>query len=116
MSDETDLRELSRQFTLRMYETFKALDNLGYTASRFHQMLIQENDGVAVARRLVIGVDSAGLERLQKMGRLDLSVEMWVLRPKYEQLFDQTTREYASAKLSAMGFDVDAEIRRKESI
>ena len=116
MSDETDIQELSRQFTLRMYETVSALSKIGYTASRFHQMLIQENDGVAVARRLVIGGDSEGLERLQKMGRLDLSVEMWVLRSRYEQLFDQTTRDYAYAKLSAMGLDVDAEMRREESI
>ena len=57
MSDETDIRELSRQFTLRMYETVYALAKLGYTASRFHQMLTQENDGASVARRLVIGGD-----------------------------------------------------------
>lgn len=115
MSDETDIRQLSNQFTSQLYETVRALADLGYNAGRFHQMLNAENDGPAVARRLVMADASEGLWRLKQLGRLDLSVEMAVLHFEYEELFNQSTRDHAYAKLIAMDFDVEAQLRVVES-
>lgn len=89
--------------------------SLGYTASRFHQMLSAENDGVAVARRLVMAEASEGLWRLHELGRLDLSVEMSVLRPEYEELFDEPTRDRAHSKLTDLEFNVAAHLRELAS-
>jgi hypothetical protein len=41
----------------------------------------------------------ARLGELQKRKRLDTSVEMWVLLPWYEPLFDQATRVQAERNL-----------------
>lgn len=111
MSSEPDIHQLSKDFTLYMYKTVRALRELGYNPTRFNQMLIAENDGVAVVRRLVMADASDGLWRLKQLGRLDLSVEMSVLHPEYEELFDQPTRDRAYSKLRDMDFNVDEQLR-----
>ena len=111
MAEPTDTRQLSRQFTSYMHAGVHTLAKLGYNATRFRQMLVDENDGAVVARRLVMADSTDGLWRLKQMGRLDLSVEMWVLHPEYEELFDQATRDRAYVKLRGMDFDVEAQLR-----
>ena len=98
-------------FTKFMYETVGQLAKLGYNATRFHQMLNDENDGSIVAQRLVLADASEGLWRLKQLNRLDLSVEMAVLLPKYEELFDEMIRERAKFKLEEMDFNVDGYLR-----
>jgi hypothetical protein len=115
MSGETDIRHLSNHFTSYMFETVRALAKLGYNAGRFHQMLNAENDGPAVARRLVMADASEGLWRLKQLGRLDLSVEMAVLHFEYEEPFDQPTRDRAYSKLRDMDFNVEAHLRELAS-
>lgn len=111
MTEGQNLGQLTNQFTAYMHEGVNTLAKLGYNATRFRQMLLDEGDGVVVARRLVMADGTDGLWRLKQMGRLDMSVEMWVLHPEYEELFDQTTRDRAYAKLRAMDFNVDAHLR-----
>lgn len=111
MTEDQELRQLRNQFTAYMHEGVNTLAMLGYNATRFRQMLIDEGDGVTVARRLVMADGTDGLWRLKQMGRLDMSVEMWVLHPEYEELFDEVTRDHAYAKLRAMDFNVDAQLR-----
>lgn len=94
-----------------MFKTVRVMAKLGYTASRFHEMLSADNDGVSVARRLLMADAFEGLWRLHDLGRLDLSVEMSVLRPEYEELFDKSTRDRAHSKLIDLGFNVEAHLR-----
>lgn len=111
MTENQELGQLRDQFTTHMHEGVNALATLGYNATRFRQMLLNEGDAVVVAHRLVMADGTEGLWRLKQMGRLDMSVEMWVLHPEYEELFDQTTRDRAYANLRAMDFNVDAHLR-----
>jgi hypothetical protein len=47
---------------------------------------------------------------LKELGRLDMNVEIWVLLPWYEPLFDQRIREKATSKLDLLGVDLPTEL------
>lgn len=49
--------------------------------------MLKRHGGVEAARRLVNGNISDGLRTLLRMGRLDMSVELWVLFDRYQGLF-----------------------------
>ncbi len=88
------------------------LARIGYNAHYFHQML-RDHPAHEVARRLVLARQpSYGLWRLKELGRLDMSAEMWVLLPWYEELFDPDIRHEAEKKLRLLGVDVQGELRR----
>lgn len=112
MDEETEIRHLSNKFTSYLLDTVRVMAKRGYMPSRFHQMLTAGNDGVAVAQQLVLADAGDGLWRLHELGRLDLSVEMSVLLPEYEILFDEQTRERAYSKLGHLGFNVEAHLRK----
>lgn len=104
------LEELRQQFANDLLRGVRQLTRLGYPATIFARMLA-EHEPDEVARRLVLDrVPSYGLWRLKELGRLDMSVEMWVLLPWYEPLFDQEIREKATSKLDLLGVDVPAEL------
>jgi hypothetical protein len=111
MPESNDLQQLSRQFTVYMYETVNMLSKIGYNATRFLHMLNNKKDGPSVATRLILGDASDGLWRLKELNRLDLSVEMAVLLPRFEELFDELVRESARFKLDQMGFKLEAHLR-----
>lgn len=88
------------------------LAQLGYDASIFHRML-HEHGACEAARRLIMdNKPSYGLWRLKELKRLDMSVEMWVLLPWYEPLFDEEVRNRAMDKLRLLDVDVERELRR----
>jgi len=103
---------LAKRFGADMRRGIAELSNMGYDATYFRRML-GEHGPVEAARRLVLApTPSHGLRKLQSMGHLDMSVEMWVLLPWYEPLFSPEVREQAETKLRALGIDVDAELAR----
>jgi hypothetical protein len=109
---EEKLAELARRFNRDMDRGVAELDALGYDPKIFRTMLANHG-AVEAARRLVRDTKpSSGLWELQKLDRLDTSVEMWVLLPWYEPLFDQPTRDQAKRKLRQLGVDVDRELRQ----
>jgi len=103
---EPDRQGLAAEFEDAMREGVRTLAALGYHATRFEQM-VDRNGGVEAARRLVDGNISDGLVTLRRMGRLDMSVELWVLFPHFRPLFDQPTRDKARRKLRQLGVDVE---------
>jgi hypothetical protein len=107
-----NLDELRHQFAGEMVRGADELARLGYDASRFRRM-IADHGAVEAARRLALDPrPSEGLWRLQRMHRLDMSVEMWVLLPWYEPLFDQAVLDQAERKLDLLGVDVPGELDR----
>jgi hypothetical protein len=75
--------------------------------------MLAEHGAVQAARRLVLNKDpSYGLWRLQTINKLDMSVEMWVLLPWYEPLFDPEVRDQAECKLCLLRVDVASELER----
>lgn len=112
MTDDSDLGELRRRFARDMERGVAELARLGYNAHYFHEML-RDSPADEVARRLVRARQASyGLWRLKELGRLDMSVEMWVLLPWYERLFDDDIRDMARTKLALMEIDVEAELGR----
>lgn len=110
MDDNT--AALTKRFGADMRRGIAELSTQGYDATYFRRML-GEHGPVEAARRLVLDpVPSYGLWKLQQMGRLDTSVEMWVLLPWYEPLFAPEVRERAEAKLRALDVDVAAQLAR----
>lgn len=105
-------QELAARFTRELLDAVDELAKLGYNATYFKRML-QAHGGVYTARRLIIDTrPSEGLWQLLQLDRLEMSVEMWVLLPWYEPLFDYPLREKARRKLRQLGVDVDAELSR----
>jgi hypothetical protein len=99
-------------FARDMLGGVRELAKLGYDASIFTRMLA-DHAADEVARQLVLNrIPSYGLWRLKELGRLDMSVEMWVLLPWYEPLFDEDIREKAAKKLDLLGVDVPTELDR----
>jgi hypothetical protein len=112
MTSDVDLDDLRRRFARDMERGVAELTRLGYNAHYFHQML-RDHPADEVARRLVLAKQpSYGLWRLKELGRLDMSAEMWVLLPWYEELFDATIRHEAENKLRLLNVDVPGELRR----
>lgn len=91
---------------VQIYERAKA--ELGYTASRFLQMVLDQG-GVAAARQLIRARNvSDGFITLWEKRRLDLSVEALVLKPEFAELFTPEERQIARDRLRQHGFDPDA--------
>ncbi len=111
MTDSNNAPLITR-FGADMRRGIAQLSNRGYDATYFRRML-GDYGPVEAARRLVMDpVPSYGLWRLKELGRLDMSVEMWVLLPWYEPLFSSEVREQAENKLAALGVDVADELAR----
>jgi hypothetical protein len=82
----------------------RAKAEVGYTASRYHQMLM-ENGGLRTAQ-ILIDADavSDGYTRLWELKRLDLAVEALLLRPEFSELFTETQHKKARARLKDYGY------------
>ncbi|MGW5054552.1 hypothetical protein [Actinokineospora sp. NPDC004072] len=112
MDKPGDLTMLTRQFGADMRRGVDELTRLGYNASVFRRMLA-DHGPVEAARRLCLDPQPTyGLWRLQELNRLDASVEMWVLLPWYEPLFDTTVREQTERKLRLLDIHVDSALQR----
>lgn len=113
MADSSiNMDELRRRFTSDMLRGADELSRLRYDAKLFVRM-ISDHGAVEAARRLILAQDfSSGLWRLQTMGKLQMSVEMWVLLPWYEPLFDQAIRDQAERKLQLLLVDVRTELHQ----
>jgi hypothetical protein len=99
------LDEIERRFhraMISIYETAKR--ELGYNATRFLQM-ISEQDGLATARQLLWSdAPSEGFTTLWERNRLDLTVEAHILLDEFASLFTDQDREQARARLETYGW------------
>ncbi|MBZ9642945.1 hypothetical protein [Streptomyces sp. PSKA30] len=87
---------------------------IGYNPTRFQQML-GELGGVGAAKQLLRGGNASdGFTTLWEAGRLELSVEAFVLLPWYRDLFEDHHIDTARYRLSAHGFDVDRFLREAQ--
>lgn len=70
--------------------------------------MVRNEGGVAAARKLLgDGKVSEGFLRLVKARRLDLSVEYFLLKPRYAALFTLEERRIARDRLATYGFDFE---------
>jgi len=95
---ETDFH----QEMLGIYRAAK--EKCDYNATRFLQM-VSEIGGYKTAQKLLNSGEAAeGFTTLWECGRLDLSVEALVLKPKYRKLFNIQELNTARDRLARMGY------------
>lgn len=91
----------------RGIETLKR--EVGYNATRWRRM-VYDHGGVGAAKRLLGGPDASdGFTKLWESGRLDMSVEWFVL--KFDDLFTDEERETAYRRLKLYDAPVDTWLR-----
>ena len=105
---KADIDTLSDQFHQAMLDVYKNAKQLcGYNATRFYQM-VHKHGGLETARRLLSReTSSTGLNKLRECGRLDISMEAQVLKPKFTPLFSDAERDVARDRLTQHGYKWD---------
>lgn len=87
--------------------------DINYRATRFAQM-VNEYGGVAAAKRLLASDQySEGFTTLWERGRLDMSVEAFVLLPWFRHLFTTEERTTAERRLSDHDFHVERFLQQR---
>lgn len=100
------LRKRFREGLLEGYEVVK--QETGYNATYFLRMVQESENGVDAAKRLLAKEGySEGLARLWEEGRLDLSMEAYLLSPEFAPLFTEAERAIARQRLLDYGYDPD---------
>ena len=100
-----DRDHLETAFNKSMYWLLDHEHEIGLNSSRFRQM-IEEHGGVKAAHLLLqpdreLPRDTFGY--LRRCGRLDLSMEFYVVQEKYRPLFSDQEREIAQWRLEYEG-------------
>ena len=101
------MKSLELRFHDAMVEIYqRARAECGYNASRFIQM-VDEQKGLAAAKTLLHSPHvSDGYTSLWELGRLDLSVEAYVLKPDFRELFTPEELEIAESRLHVYGYSL----------
>jgi hypothetical protein len=91
-----------------MLRAFDVLKEFDYQANRF-LMMVRERGGVRTAKDLIQRQEhySQGFLKLVEIGKLEWSVEAYMLRPEFRHLFDPHELDEARRRLKAAEFDVD---------
>jgi len=103
------METLDSKFNSDMHEIyFTAKKELGYNATRFLQ-LVAEKGGLQAAR-ILISKDGGtyGFEVLWEHRRLDLSVEVHVLKEEYRELFTEAERAICKKRLEEFGYEISS--------
>lgn len=84
----------------------RARDECNYRPTRFLDVIYTKG-GVAAAKNF-LGSDKTqeGLFHLYELGRLDLSMEILVLKKKYKDLFLEEERTEARKRLKELGYEI----------
>jgi hypothetical protein len=78
--------------------------------------MVGDYGGVGTVKKLLEGAKtSEGFTTLWEKRQLGLSVEAWMLRPEFDELFDEDERAKARGRLEDHGFDVDAYLRAAQA-
>ena len=93
------MEELKRQFTEDMVQLCKDIKENSHNPSRFIQML-KDGDSVDTVKRLVMNEPTDTFIKLAAIRKLDLTVENYVVMPKYKELFDDEIIKICEKRLS----------------
>ena len=102
------MNQIEKKFNADMIELYSiTLKECGYRATRFLQ-LVSEKGGVVAVKQLISKTGGTeGFEKLWRCGRLDLSVEAYVLKPEYDSLFTNDEKRKCRDLLISMGYKFD---------
>lgn len=96
---------IEAEFEEALWASCRESRTLGYRPTAFETML-GDDGGVETAHRLLATFKyQDGFRRLWELGRLDLSLECHVLRPRYRALFSNDELAEARKRLSQLDYD-----------
>ncbi|WP_075290607.1 hypothetical protein [Pararhizobium arenae] len=91
---------LEAEFHQHMLAIYDLCATVGFRPVLLRRLVLLQG-GVAAARKLLEQPGTTGLERLQKHGMADASMEALILRPEFQSLFTAQERKLASTLLAA---------------
>lgn len=97
--------QLELDFHKAMLNVYEAIyDRCGYRARKF-KWLICKSGGLRAAR-ILLSTDrmTEGLVQLYAAGSLDVSMEVMILNPKWNPLFNERERNMAKSRLRKLGW------------
>ncbi len=95
--------QLRDEFKSAIQSAIEQCYSLGYYPTRFEQM-IEDRHPVEVAKKLALSGDlQYGLKELNRMGKLELTMESIMLQPKFKSLFSTGELEAAEWRLKNVG-------------
>lgn len=112
------MKELKRAFHKDMINIYTtAAKEINYKAKNFLDM-VNKYGGYEAAKRLVMASGSTyGFEVLWENRRLDLSVEVLVLKEKYRSLFSHEIINSCKKRLKDFGYEIhDTNISKKDEL
>jgi hypothetical protein len=96
----TDTTRLEAEFEAATWDAIEECKRFGYNPTIWISMVRQQGPAQAARQLLESGDIQPGLERLVREGRLDLTIEMAVLHPRWDSLFGRGHREAAHWRLT----------------
>ena len=98
--------DMQKEFTSAMLDIYRSVvKETGYRPTYFLQMVTETSGYEAAMHLIYAGKPSDGYTELHSRRRLDLTVEVLVLRPKWNALFTDEDRTKARKRLEEYGFD-----------
>ena len=93
------------EFEDSLWESCRESRTLGYKPIAF-EIMLGEQGAVETAHRLLATFEyQDGFRRLWELGRLDLSLECHVLKPRYRSLFAPDELDEARKRLRQLDYD-----------
>lgn len=109
----TVMDSLKRELKERFLSTYRECKKFGYKPSLFLDMVVSNDDIVAVTRKLIYkDGGTSGFETLFTNNRLDLSVERIILEPQFRVLFTKEDLCAAYDRLAEYGYKGLEEIEK----
>lgn len=98
------MTDLEKQFLNDMKYIYKECSEFGYFPHRFAEM-INEKGAVATAKQLVTRKESTtGFTKLCLNKKLGLSIEAYVIKPEYKELFTEEEIRASRERLETYGY------------
>lgn len=97
--NKVSTKQLEEEFAVRLHDSIRQAQELGYNPSKFKQMLA-ELGALSLAKKLVLSSKlQHGLKEMVKLSRIDLAMESIMLEPKFKPLFSSGELEAAAWRL-----------------
>jgi hypothetical protein len=93
-----DIESLENEFHNDLLTILEKEREFGFCSTRFRGM-VERYPGAGAARRLLKINPEPMFKKLRDMGRLDLTMEFYVVMEKYRPLFSEQEREAADWRL-----------------
>ncbi len=103
--NDIQIDQIKKEFHDEMVSIYKeAKSEVNYNATRFLQMISDENGFVAARKLISKDGGSDGFTKLWDKGRLDISVEAKVLKSRYSSIFTEEEISICKKRLKEYGY------------